>query len=351
MPTERPTAADRTIEREENEMETGFARRLAVAMCAAALSVGAAHAHVTLEKKDAKLGAGYKAVFSVPHGCKGEATTEVRIDIPEGVIAVKPMPKPGWKLSLEKGAYVRSYAFHHGETKSEGVRSVTWSGGELPDEYFDQFVLSTFIAGELEANQKLAFPVTQKCASGEMHWNELPAAGQDLHALEYPAPQLLLVAGEQHHHGHGDHSGQAAGAPAHGITVTSPWTRPVASAGGVGAGYGTITNGQDAADVLLGGSSDAAERVELHETSINAEGVASMKKLDAVEIAPGKSIELKAGGMHLMLIGLKAPLKEGETVKATLKFKHAGDVDVEFPVTASGGAAAGGGHEHMHHDH
>jgi len=332
-------------------MDTGFARRLAVAVCAAALGIGAAHAHVTLEKKDAKLGAGYKAVFSVPHGCKGAATTEVRIDIPEGVIGVKPMPKPGWKLSLEKGPYARSYAFHHGESKSEGVRSVTWSGGELADDYFDQFVLSTFIAGELEAGAKLSFPVTQKCAGAEMRWNEVAAEGQDPHALEYPAPQLLLVAGDEHHHGHGDHVGHTGSTSAHGITLTSPWTRAVANAGGVGAGYGTIANGQEKADVLLGGSSDAAERVELHETSINAEGVASMKKVDNAEIAPGKSIELKPGGMHLMFIGLKAPLKEGETLKAKLKFKNAGDVDVEFPVKAAGGSASEGHHGHMHHDH
>ena len=331
-------------------MDTGFARRLAVAVCATALGIGAVHAHVMLEKKDAKLGAGYKAVFGVPHGCKGAATTEVRIDIPEGVIAVKPMPKPGWKLSLEKGPYARSYAFHHGESKNEGVRSVTWSGGELPDDYFDQFVLSTFIAGELDAGTKLAFPVTQKCTSGEMRWSEVAAEGQDPHALEYPAPQLLLVAGDEHHHGHGDHAGHTGSTSAHGITLTSPWTRAVANAGGVGAGYGTIANGEDKADVLLGGSSDAAERVELHETSINAEGVASMKKVDTAEIAPGKSIELKPGGMHLMFIGLKAPLKEGETLKAKLKFKNAGDVDVEFPVKAAGGTASEG-HEHMHHDH
>lgn len=63
----------------------------------------AASAHISLETKEAKVGAGYKAVFSVPHGCDGAATTEVSIDVPEGVIAVKPMPKPGWKLSLQKG--------------------------------------------------------------------------------------------------------------------------------------------------------------------------------------------------------------------------------------------------------
>lgn len=302
-------------------------------------------AHVSLEGKQAKVGAGYKAVFGVPHGCEGSPTTEVRIDIPEGVIAVKPMPKPGWTLALEKGAYARSYAFYHGESKREGVRQVTWSGGELPDEYFDQFVLSTFIAAELTPGAKLSFPVTQKCANGVLRWNEAAAEGQDAHGLEHPAPQLLLVAGEgQHDH----HAGHAAAQSASAIGVGGAWTRPVANAGGVGAGYGKITNAGAEPDVLLGGSSDAAERVEVHETTISEDGVASMKKLDAVEIAPGKSIELKPGGMHLMLIGLKQPLKEGDILKAKLNFKRAGAVDVEFAVKAAGPGASSG-HERMHH--
>lgn len=305
-----------------------------------------ADAHVVLEAKQAAVGTAYKAVFSVPHGCEGSPTTEVSVAIPEGVIAVKPMPKPGWKLSLQKGAYARSYAFYHGETKSEGVKQVTWSGGELPDDYFDQFVLSTFIAGELAPGSKLAFPVTQKCASGELRWHEVAAAGQDAHSLEHPAPQLQLVAGDgdDHHHHHG-----AAAAASGGIEIAAPWTRP-ASAGGMGVGYVKITNGGSEPDTLLGASSDAAEGVELHETSISAEGVASMKKLDSAEVAPGKSIELKPGGMHLMLIGLKAPIKEGETVKAKLNFKKAGAIDVEFAAKTAAPAAAGD-HEHMHHHH
>ncbi len=303
-----------------------------------------AGAHVALEAKQAKVGAGYKAVLGVPHGCDGQPTTEVIVDIPEGVIGVKPMPKPGWTLSLSKGPYARSYAFYHGEAKSEGVKQVTWSGGSLPDEYFDQFVLSTFIAGELEPGAKLYFPVTQKCANGEQRWSEVPADGQDAHSLEHPAPQLMLVAGEEKH----DHAAKAA-APAGSIKIDTPWTRPAASAGGNGAGYMKITNNGTDADVLMGGSSDAAERVEVHETTIGEEGVASMHKLDTVELKSGQSIELKPAGMHLMLIGLKEPLKEGGALKATLNFKKAGKVDVEFAVKATGGDA--GGHEHMHMDH
>ena len=77
---------------------------LAAAAALTLAASGAAEAHVVLEKTETKVGAGYKAVFKVPHGCEGSATTEVRIDIPEGVIAVKPMPKAGWTIALEKRA-------------------------------------------------------------------------------------------------------------------------------------------------------------------------------------------------------------------------------------------------------
>jgi uncharacterized protein YcnI len=148
----------------------------------------------------------------------------VRIDV-RGVIGVKPMPKSGWTLSLGKGPYARSYAFYHGRQMSEGVRQVTWSGGTLADEYFDQFVLSTYIAGELDPGRKLAFPVTQKCESGEMHWSQVPAEGQDAHALKYPAPQLTLTA--RLPSTITPHSRRRR-PPAH--AIEAPWSRPVAPA-------------------------------------------------------------------------------------------------------------------------
>jgi copper(I)-binding protein len=93
----------------------------------------------------------------------------------------------------------------------------------------------------------------------------------------------------------------------------------------------------------------------VHETSVNADGVASMHKLDTVDIKPGESVELKPAGMHLMLIGLKAPLKEADTLKAKLNFKKAGPVDVEFAVKASGSTMPmdhmNMDHNHMHMDH
>ena len=65
-------------------------------------------AHVTLEMQEAKIGEPYKAVLRVPHGCEGTATTALRVRIPAGLIAVKPMPKPGWTLATTTGKYDRT---------------------------------------------------------------------------------------------------------------------------------------------------------------------------------------------------------------------------------------------------
>jgi hypothetical protein len=308
--------------------------RAVAALVFALVGAAAASAHVSLEKSEAKVGGGYKAVFKVPHGCEGAATTEVRIDIPEGVIAVKPMPKPGWTIALARKRYAQSYAFYHGAKLSEGVRQVTWRGGPLPDEYFDEFVLSTFIAREL-AEGPIYFPVTQACESGEIAWSEIPAAGQDPHDLEHRAPRLMLVAAGP------DHAGHAHPVRAGQLALEEPWVRAAPGGASATAGYLRITNEGADPDVLLGATSDAAERVELHETAISPEGVSSMRPLpDGVEIGAGETIELKPLGRHIMLIGLKRPLKEGEPLSVQLNFKHAGPVAVPFAVKPIGGKAA-----------
>lgn len=300
----------------------------------------AASAHVTLEKPEAKVGGGYKAVFKVPHGCEGSATVEITIDMPEGVIAVKPMPKPGWTIELAKGPYARSYAFYHGKKLSEGVRQVIWRGGKLPDDYYDEFVLSTFIAGELTPGAKLVFPVTQRCETGEIRWSEVAREGEDAHALKFPAPQLVLTAasGEHHHHE------QAAAVRAGSLTLDGAWTRATPKGATAAAGYLTITNEGSDPDVLTGASSEAAERVELHETAVNADGVASMRPLaQGLTIEAGEAVELKPLGRHLMVMGLKTPLEAGQTLMLRLTFKRAGTVDVPLDVKPIG---AGTPHAH-----
>jgi uncharacterized protein YcnI len=149
-----------------------------------------ASAHVTLEQQKAPVGAPYKVVLRVPHGCDGSATVRLTVHIPEGVIGIKPMVKPGWQISTTRGAYEKPYSYFHGAKFTEGVKGVTWSGGNLPDAFYDEFVLSSFIAGELAPGHMLYFPVDQTCEQGEHRWVEIPTAGK---TAGEPAPGLMLM--------------------------------------------------------------------------------------------------------------------------------------------------------------
>ncbi|RWC89896.1 MAG: DUF1775 domain-containing protein [Mesorhizobium sp.] len=157
-----------------------------------ALGTTAAFAHITLETQEAAVGSTYKAVLRVPHGCDGNATTAVRVQIPERVIAVKPMPKPGWTLQTKKGKYEKPYQLY-GQTVADGVKEIDWSGGNLPDEFYDEFVFRATLTADLPAGQKLYFPVVQECGDAAARWIEVPAAGQDEDALENPAPGIKLT--------------------------------------------------------------------------------------------------------------------------------------------------------------
>jgi periplasmic copper chaperone A len=166
---------------------SAFLASLAVAAFAAA----PACAHITLEGREATIGSSYKAVFVVPHGCAGSATTKIRVQIPEGVIGVKPMPKPGWNVEAIKGKYASEYDFH-GAKLSEGVKEVVWSGGKLPDDFYDEFVISTFLTGTLKPDTMLYFPTVQECEQGVSRWIDIPADPAHAHDSKWPAPGVKL---------------------------------------------------------------------------------------------------------------------------------------------------------------
>ena len=171
------------------------------ALCVLLVTASSASAHVVLEKSEATPGAFYKAVLKVTHGCEGSPTVKVEVTLPEGVIAAKPMPKPGWDIAIEKGAFARAYKFH-GRDVAEGVTSIVWSGGPLPDDYYDEFVFSAYLAGELASPATLYFPVVQTCSEGKMGWIETPAKEGGPAKLTWPAPGLKLLAPEGGGNGH-----------------------------------------------------------------------------------------------------------------------------------------------------
>lgn len=159
----------------------------------AALAAGPAFAHVTLETPSAPVGSTYKAVARVPHGCKGAATTKIRVQIPEGMIAIKPMPKPGWTLESVKGKYDKAYDYY-GTPTSEGVKEVVWSGGKLLDEHYDEFVFRGYLTTDLKPDTTLFVPIVQECEGGGVErWIEIPAAGKVSDDYKFPAPGLKLT--------------------------------------------------------------------------------------------------------------------------------------------------------------
>jgi uncharacterized protein YcnI len=158
----------------------------------AAVFVTPATAHVTLETQEAKVNAPYKGVLRVPHGCEKTDTTSIRVRIPDGVIGVKPKPTAGWKLTTVTAKYPKPVKLYHSEL-TEGVVEISWSGGKLPDAWYEEFVFTGYISGELEAGKTLYFPVVQECEKGVHRWIEIPAAGQSRSDLREPAPQLKLL--------------------------------------------------------------------------------------------------------------------------------------------------------------
>jgi copper(I)-binding protein len=143
-----------------------------------------------------------------------------------------------------------------------------------------------------------------------------------------------------------EQSGQATGSATFklgDLTVTSPWTRATPGGAKIAGGYLKITNNGAAADRFVGAKSDATGHIEIHEMSMS-DGVMKMRPMpDGLQIKPGETVELKSGGYHLMFMDLKQPLKQGDTLKATLQFEKAGPLDVNFNVNALG---ATGGNAH-----
>lgn len=99
-----------------------------------------------------------------------------------------------------------------------------------------------------------------------------------------------------------------------------------------GAVYATFTNTAAEADQLLSVSTPAAKTVEIHQTSVNKEGVARMDMVKTLPLPAGQAVKLERGGTHLMLIGLKANLAKDEIINLTFEFQKAGKVTVKVPV-------------------
>ncbi|HLN23034.1 MAG TPA: copper chaperone PCu(A)C [Patescibacteria group bacterium] len=119
------------------------------------------------------------------------------------------------------------------------------------------------------------------------------------------------------------------------VVIGHPWTRATTGSGQNGAAYLTLVNNGKEADRLIKASTPAAQKAELH-THLVEDGVMKMRPVEGIDIEPGAPLELKPGGLHVMLLGLKEPLKDGGKIPLTLTFQKAGDVTVEVQVESAG---------------
>ena len=170
----------------------------ALAATALLALAGPALAHTTLEAEQAPIGSTYKAVLRVGHGCEGAPTLKLRVRIPDGIINVKPMPKPGWEMRTVKAPYEKAHD-HYGEALTEGVREIVWTG-KLLDEHYDEFVFRAYLTDSLKPDTMLYIPVVQECEGGKAgRWIEIPAEGKSADDYQYPAPGLKLLRAKAPH--------------------------------------------------------------------------------------------------------------------------------------------------------
>lgn len=323
------------------------------AMTGAVLLAAPAMAHVTLEKAEAPAGSTYKAVLRVGHGCDGHATNTLRVKIPDGFYNAKPMPKPGWQLKTVTGEYARPFD-DHGTKMTQGVREIIWSGGALEDGWFDEFVLRGSVGPDAVPGSVLYFPVVQECGKARAQWINVTGAED----VPDPAPALTVTKADAGHAGHGaaaghgDHAGhgsasdgdhaEAEPVTAGDLQLTGGFTRATLPNAEVAGGFLTVTNTGAQDDRLVSATSPVAERVEIHQMSMQGDVMRMRPLPEGVPLPAGQTVELKPGGIHLMMMDLKQPLAQGQTVPVTLTFEKAGQV--ELPLTVGAINAKGGEH-------
>lgn len=280
--------------------------------------VSPAFAHVVADPAEGKAGSYFRTALRVGHGCGASPTIAVKVLLPEGLASVRPQAKPGWDIKIETVKLAKAVDTGHGIMSDTAISAVSWTGGKLPNEHFDEFGLSLKLP---EQNGPLYLKVIQSCAEGELRWDQIASAGQ---RVERPAALIRVSGGKDE---------IKAGA----IEIQQPFAR--ATPAKMGGAFMTLVNTGMAGDKLLKAASPVAESVELH-THVKEGDVMRMRPVPAIEIAGHGRTALEPGSYHVMLIGLKQPLKEGTSFPLTLTFEKAGSVTLNVPVVKAGGMPA-----------
>lgn len=162
-------------------------RPLLFVASALALLTQPAFAHVVLSTPEARPDSYYVGEFRLSHGCDDSPTVAFRVEIPQGINTARPQPKPGWEIEIERAPLAAPVRTEYGEI-TERVSAVTWRG-LLPADQFDDFALLMKLPNR---SGPIHFRAFQTCEQGGRAWVEIPAAGQNAHDLENPAPTLMV---------------------------------------------------------------------------------------------------------------------------------------------------------------
>ena len=160
---------------------------------AISLTICPVWAHVVM--KDFEARAGYQEFLTlvVPHGCGPEATTRVRVKMPEGTTIAVPEPKVGWQLDIKMRKLDEPMPFEGGRVLSEVVDEFSWSGS-LPSAHLGRFTFLVRLPDE--PGKVVYFKTIQECGDIRDSWVETVAAGEEtwrLWLLEKPSPFIELV--------------------------------------------------------------------------------------------------------------------------------------------------------------
>lgn len=115
------------------------------------------------------------------------------------------------------------------------------------------------------------------------------------------------------------------------VTVSGAYIRAVPPGQPNSASFMQVSNAGSVQHALVGGSSPAAEVVELHTHTMEG-GMMRMRQVDKIEVPAGGSVSLQPGGLHVMLIGLKQQLMPGQDIPLTLQFEDGSEVTLQAPV-------------------
>lgn len=140
------------------------------------LTASAAEAHVVIADRQAAAGVTHAALFRIGHGCGESPTVSLHIEIPAGLNALSAVPEQGWTLNVAR--------------QGGRITSVTWSDGYLPPKLRAGFGILLQVP---EKPGTFYFPAVQTCREGINRWTEIPAQGQGIQALKFPAPSLEIV--------------------------------------------------------------------------------------------------------------------------------------------------------------